>query len=1804
MALENNDIRYDVDIDLRDSLREIDVLQKRLKGFGDNLEVDAARVQQEMRKAAKSYVDYIRRLESELKSLRAQGKDTSSHEARLSQMRGRQRSASSAAARDWGQGSDGSRASRAVLERELNEMRSTSKQLMGRYFDELNGMHLREVKRSLTDLRAEETLLRSRMQDRADRARMGDAAYGFAKQRERRTLNGGANQLTSQAGIMSNYMMVGGMYSAGFYLGNFIAQLDKEFKQFQAITATTNTEMSIMEDRLISVSEKTKFTALQVSEAATLMGQAGMSAAEVGQAIEPITMLATAAGTDLKEAVDVVTSALNIFNLQASEAGHLSDVFTAALNESKLTLNQLTLALQYAGNIAATAGVSYNELTAAVGALANAGIRSGSTMGTGLRQMLVDLISPSKNLRAEMDRLGLSMADIDIETNGLTGVMVNLRAAGFDTASAFEGLEVRAAAAYTALSNNIDTMANLRQAFILSNAATKANETQMQSLTNTAAKFGSALGSVTYEAFRPFLGVLQEFVNMSADVLTVLRNWDYVDELGVVISGLVAGAIIAKLGRLAAGLLGIGTAAKTAAAGVTILNGALRVNPVVLGLATLTAGITALRHYGDAANRTAAQLDQLEAAQNSYQAQVDRTVNRISSLDEAIVDLLRKQRTLEASGNDILRQTKIMEVISSFEELAGTVDASSSSVGELVEAMRDLRTEMAAGLPETFDLLVTQIDERIRVLRETIDTQARGDGMTTAMIAASGRFGNGGAMYFDQLPMFNEQVEQLFGSRVATAYKATTDQIDPTEIDGQLAQAIQSRIEKMIIDLEGKIRPLEDQAGFLGMGLDEDQNAELTQLTQDLNFLKGMSQAFKPIAQNLISLAATEKEREIKVNDQLLSKLGSTSAYQNAKTLSQEADGFLKKRLADITREGPGIEEEVKLFAELEAEMAKRIAKIRAEMEAAAEHLRNTTNFTEEEISRALRSSDLNTDIAGLQNSLNKDSAGADENAKNLRIYFREKEKKRVSRRLEATKSQLRDAQNDHEINLLENQLYSLHDQLILLETELFELDKDDALGNDEAALELARRKLKDEQKGRHDGLVGTVIEQRQKLGKEVNKLHKEDLEEKLAETNKKMKELAQSIDNDSTVELIRTIKEELDRLNGEAKRLAGEIAGISVSGDYGTFTTGGLPSADANEIQSKIIRQANARGIPPHIALAIASFESGFRPNAENPHSSAYGIYQNTDGNWKSHGYGPQDRSNIDAQIAAGIEDMHRTQKALGSTQLSFQDYYGSHLLGQAGYKRVRANPNGNAVDVLGADVVSGNGGHAGQTAAEFAAMVTAKAAAHLEKTKHLIQRPMDAAANAFDEESERLTKGARDAVKDAGERIAKNQTTKAVKLLDDQAKAVEAQINTLMVQSAKVTNPEALQSIIDQIRSKWGEMMEKELEAFRVENEGTDGFEGRLQNLNDQLEAGLSSKIVTLLDRYQNSIENLEYAPLENAKAELAAAQNPAYAHKYSEGEIFNLENNVRLQERNALMERHNQLGQLLTYITQEIANAESQYGANSQQVQLLKERQYSIEQSLGRSRTQLTAETKAAARGEMDLKTAIEQANRAWMQRNGLMDSNGRLISAAEQAGQAWGQVLDTLTQGFSQLFMDLASGTMDAEEAFKKFALSVIQMLMQMIAKQLAFNAVQALMGGGGGGGFLGMLIGGGMATGGYMAGVKRAATGEYISGNAPFRDSQLRAVMPGEMVLRASAVNQIGRDALERVNALGNRKVAAGLPQLPTPERGDSRPINIWAVLPEEQQQIGPDDVVAFISQDIRNRGVTRKLIKAVNTGKL
>jgi len=269
-----------------------------------------------------------------------------------------------------------SRAATISREREVTQDRTSTKELRA-LVQQRSKLRLQEA-----ELNAEKLTTQELDKQRIAAARLASArtsGVGINGETEsdpldslnRRLQDGGAGLLKIQAQLLANYAAMGLAMRALSFAGQFVVQLDAEFAQLQAITGSTDASMKKLEGTVIRVSESVKFTALEVAEAATVMGQAGFSADQIEASLKDITTLATAVGTDLKTAVDLVTSTISVFNLRAEEAGTISNTFTTAVNNSKLNLEKLTLGLQYAGNIAAEQNITFSELTATLGGLHN-----------------------------------------------------------------------------------------------------------------------------------------------------------------------------------------------------------------------------------------------------------------------------------------------------------------------------------------------------------------------------------------------------------------------------------------------------------------------------------------------------------------------------------------------------------------------------------------------------------------------------------------------------------------------------------------------------------------------------------------------------------------------------------------------------------------------------------------------------------------------------------------------------------------------------------------------------------------------------------------------------------------------------------------------------------------------------------------------------------------------------------------------------------------------------------------------------------------------------------------------------------------------------------------------------------------------------------------------------------------------------------------------------------------------------------------------------------------------------------------
>jgi TP901 family phage tail tape measure protein len=206
-----------------------------------------------------------------------------------------------------------------------------------------------------------------------------------------------------------------------------IVEYDQALHNLEAISydatmsqAGMATNMSLLDEKIRSVAEGTKFSATEIAKGAQLLVQAGLSATEAIGAIEATSVLATGTLSDMATSTDLMTTAMRAFNLESEDSGRIADVMANAVNKSKLTIDKLRTSFNYVGATAHQAGLTLEETAATMMTLANSGIRA-STIGTGMRQMLRRMIAPTVSTRKEMNKLGISMDELSPKTKNLAG---------------------------------------------------------------------------------------------------------------------------------------------------------------------------------------------------------------------------------------------------------------------------------------------------------------------------------------------------------------------------------------------------------------------------------------------------------------------------------------------------------------------------------------------------------------------------------------------------------------------------------------------------------------------------------------------------------------------------------------------------------------------------------------------------------------------------------------------------------------------------------------------------------------------------------------------------------------------------------------------------------------------------------------------------------------------------------------------------------------------------------------------------------------------------------------------------------------------------------------------------------------------------------------------------------------------------------------------------------------------------------------------------------------------------------------
>lgn len=213
-----------------------------------------------------------------------------------------------------------------------------------------------------------------------------------------------------------------------------------EMNTVQAVSGATGKDFEQLTALARKMGAETKFSASESAEALKYMGMAGWDTQQMTAGLEPILNLAVAAGTDLATTSDIVTDALTAFGMKAEDTAHFTDVLAQASNSANTDVVGLGEAFKYVAPVAGSLGYSVEDVSLALGTMANAGIK-GAKAGRALSTSIMRLGSPTKEMSGALSQLGVSLTDSE-------GKMLPLRTVLDQLRGSFKGLTEEQQLAY------------------------------------------------------------------------------------------------------------------------------------------------------------------------------------------------------------------------------------------------------------------------------------------------------------------------------------------------------------------------------------------------------------------------------------------------------------------------------------------------------------------------------------------------------------------------------------------------------------------------------------------------------------------------------------------------------------------------------------------------------------------------------------------------------------------------------------------------------------------------------------------------------------------------------------------------------------------------------------------------------------------------------------------------------------------------------------------------------------------------------------------------------------------------------------------------------------------------------------------------------------------------------------------------------------------------------------------------------------------------------------------------------------
>ena len=453
-----------------------------------------------------------------------------------------------------------------------------------------------------------------------------------------------------------------------------------EMAKVKAVSGATADEFKLLSENAKELGRSTIFSAREVAGLQLEFAKLGFTAKQITGVTEATLNLAQASGSDLARAAEVTGATLRGFGLDVSETGRVSDVMAKSFASSSLDMEAFAESMKYVAPVAESAGISLEETTAMLGALANVGIK-GSQAGTSLRRIISELGAsgkPTSQALRELADEGLNLADAKDEVGR------------------------SAQSALLKLTSQLDVIQDLDNKF--ENAAGSAKE-MADIMDMTAAGASKALGSAVEGLAIEFGGLVSVALTPMIKKLTEMAT--FINELSpgmkrfiAVVAAVAAGIgpLIFLVGSLTRAIAAIRAAtwlatAATTAWGVAVQIATSPITLIIAAIAALAAGVIYLAYNFKTLKAIA--INSMAKLFNAVVPYINNLINKFNAIasllgmDQLMVTPFQKMEEVAVPAFKSIGQvvTEIKEDLGLFKE---ETEETTESLGKLSDGVDEV----------------------------------------------------------------------------------------------------------------------------------------------------------------------------------------------------------------------------------------------------------------------------------------------------------------------------------------------------------------------------------------------------------------------------------------------------------------------------------------------------------------------------------------------------------------------------------------------------------------------------------------------------------------------------------------------------------------------------------------------------------------------------------------------------------------------------------------------------------------------------------------------------------------------------------------------------------------------------------------------------------------------------------------------------------------------------------------------------------------------------------------------------------